>query len=116
MTRLELISPVAPFVGHNAFLRWSALQEAAFVDAYDGEKRVWSEEHVSEDFQIALTLQSKVSHKPTPALTLGLDHSMGDILQLAVPGRRQSDLYRRAIAMAKVCVGLLVSVKTGCIP
>ena len=23
---------VAPFVGHNAFLRWSALQDAAFVD------------------------------------------------------------------------------------
>ena len=26
---------VAPFVGHNAFLRWSALQDAAFVDPED---------------------------------------------------------------------------------
>jgi hypothetical protein len=51
---------VAPFVGHNAFLRWSALQEAAEVDDYDGMSRVWSETHVSEDFQIALNLQSKV--------------------------------------------------------
>jgi hypothetical protein len=52
---------VAPFVGHNAFLRWSALQECAEVDDYDGEKRVWSERHVSEDFQVALNLQTAVS-------------------------------------------------------
>ncbi len=26
---------VAPFVGHNAFLRWSALQDAAFNDPGD---------------------------------------------------------------------------------
>jgi membrane glycosyltransferase len=50
---------VAPFVGHNAFLRWSAIQECAQIDPYDGASRVWSESHVSEDFQIALTLQSK---------------------------------------------------------
>ncbi|GAA6010580.1 hypothetical protein JCM10207_007748 [Rhodosporidiobolus poonsookiae] len=37
----------APFMGHNAFLRWSALQHAA-LDNVDG--KVWSEEHVSEDF------------------------------------------------------------------
>jgi hypothetical protein len=49
---------VAPFVGHNAFLRWSALQECAQVDKEDGIARVWSESHVSEDFQIALSLQS----------------------------------------------------------
>lgn len=49
---------VAPFVGHNAFLRWSALQECAQVDKEDGISRVWSESHVSEDFQIALNLQS----------------------------------------------------------
>ena len=29
---------VAPFVGHNAFLRWSALQDAAFADEGDGGK------------------------------------------------------------------------------
>lgn len=55
---------VAPFVGHNAFLRWSALQDAASVDvdganAMDesGERKVWSEENVSEDFDMALRLQ-----------------------------------------------------------
>lgn len=50
---------IAPFVGHNAFLRWSALQEAAFVDT-DGEPKIWSENNVSEDFDMALRLQ--VSH------------------------------------------------------
>jgi cellulose synthase/poly-beta-1,6-N-acetylglucosamine synthase-like glycosyltransferase len=49
---------VAPFVGHNAFLRWSALQECAKVDKEDGIVRVWSESHVSEDFEISLSLQS----------------------------------------------------------
>ncbi|KAL7424393.1 hypothetical protein Q5752_000075 [Cryptotrichosporon argae] len=50
---------VAPFVGHNAFLRWSALQECMFVDPEDGVHKIWSEDHVSEDFQIALALQMK---------------------------------------------------------
>ncbi|KAF8346389.1 glycosyl transferase family group 2-domain-containing protein [Amanita rubescens] len=49
---------VAPFVGHNAFLRWSALQDAAFVDQ-DGIKKIWSESNVSEDFDMALRLQLK---------------------------------------------------------
>ncbi|KAH9918350.1 glycosyl transferase family group 2-domain-containing protein [Epithele typhae] len=48
---------VAPFVGHNAFLRWSALQDAAFVDEADGKKKIWSESNVSEDFDMALRLQ-----------------------------------------------------------
>ena len=49
---------VAPFVGHNAFLRWSALQDAAFKDARDGDtKKIWSETNVSEDFDMALRLQ-----------------------------------------------------------
>ena len=48
---------VAPFVGHNAFLRWSALQDAIFEDAGDNNKRkVWSEANVSEDFDMALRL------------------------------------------------------------
>ncbi len=53
---------VAPFVGHNAFLRWKALQDAAFVDPADkaakasGEERIWSESNVSEDFDMALRL------------------------------------------------------------
>ncbi|KAI0808303.1 glycosyl transferase family group 2-domain-containing protein [Fomes fomentarius] len=48
---------VAPFVGHNAFLRWSALQDAAFVDPADGKTKIWSESNVSEDFDMALRLQ-----------------------------------------------------------
>ncbi|KAK7018371.1 Glyco-trans-2-like domain-containing protein [Favolaschia claudopus] len=47
---------VAPFVGHNAFLRWSAIQDAAFVDE-DGLTKIWSESNVSEDFDMALRLQ-----------------------------------------------------------
>ncbi|KAF9053307.1 glycosyl transferase family group 2-domain-containing protein [Panaeolus papilionaceus] len=47
---------VAPFVGHNAFLRWSAVQDVAFVDPVDNKKKQWSENNVSEDFDIALRL------------------------------------------------------------
>ncbi|KAG6836896.1 hypothetical protein H0H93_001727 [Arthromyces matolae] len=50
---------VAPFVGHNAFLRWSALQEVAFVDPADGVEKIWSESNVSEDFDMALRLMGK---------------------------------------------------------
>ncbi|KAJ3710311.1 glycosyl transferase family group 2-domain-containing protein [Lentinula raphanica] len=50
---------VAPFVGHNAFLRWSAIQDAAFIDPDDGVKKIWSESNVSEDFDMALRLQLK---------------------------------------------------------
>lgn len=50
---------IAPFVGHNAFLRWSALQDAAFVDPADGKMKIWSESNVSEDFDMALRLQLK---------------------------------------------------------
>ena len=50
---------IAPFMGHNAFLRWSAIQEASFVDEEDGIRKVWSESHVSEDFDMALRLLMK---------------------------------------------------------
>jgi cellulose synthase/poly-beta-1,6-N-acetylglucosamine synthase-like glycosyltransferase len=51
---------VAPFVGHNAFLRWSALQDAMFEDSGDNnKKKIWSESNVSEDFDMALRLQLK---------------------------------------------------------
>ncbi|KAJ7583871.1 glycosyl transferase family group 2-domain-containing protein [Mycena floridula] len=50
---------VAPFVGHNAFLRWSAIQDAAFVDPADNLTKLWSEVNVSEDFDMALRLQLK---------------------------------------------------------
>jgi cellulose synthase/poly-beta-1,6-N-acetylglucosamine synthase-like glycosyltransferase len=48
---------VAPFVGHNAILRWSALQDVATYE--DGKNIFWSESHVSEDFDMALRLQIK---------------------------------------------------------
>ncbi|KAF8908094.1 glycosyl transferase family group 2-domain-containing protein [Gymnopilus junonius] len=47
---------VAPFMGHNAFLRWRAIQDAVFVDPADGKEKVWSETNVSEDFDMALRL------------------------------------------------------------
>ncbi|KAF8066798.1 glycosyl transferase family group 2-domain-containing protein [Lyophyllum atratum] len=50
---------VAPFVGHNAFLRWRALQDAALVDPKDGREKIWSETNVSEDFDMALRLMLK---------------------------------------------------------
>ena len=50
---------MAPFVGHNAFLRWSAIQDAAFVDPADGTRKIWSDTCVSEDFDLALRVQLK---------------------------------------------------------
>lgn len=47
----------AAFVGHNAFLRWSALQQVAYNDPTDGRQKWWSEAHVSEDFEMSLKLQ-----------------------------------------------------------
>ncbi|TKA62651.1 hypothetical protein B0A49_06523 [Cryomyces minteri] len=47
---------VAPFVGHNAFLRWEAVQSVGRKED-DGYVAYWSESHVSEDFDIALRLQ-----------------------------------------------------------
>lgn len=47
---------VAPFVGHNAFLRWSAVQDVAYFE--DETEKYWSEATVSEDFDMALRLQT----------------------------------------------------------
>ncbi|KAJ3283405.1 hypothetical protein HDU79_009093, partial [Rhizoclosmatium sp. JEL0117] len=47
----------APFVGHNAFLRWSAIKSVAFEE--DNTTKFWSDSHVSEDFDMALRLQIK---------------------------------------------------------
>ncbi|KAE9409847.1 hypothetical protein BT96DRAFT_953206 [Gymnopus androsaceus JB14] len=51
---------IAPFVGHNAFLRWRAIQDAAFSDPADNNRitkeKMWSESNVSEDFDMALRL------------------------------------------------------------
>ncbi|KAF3283186.1 hypothetical protein TWF970_001165 [Orbilia oligospora] len=46
----------APFVGHNAFIRWQALQSVVFRDR-DGQDKWWSESHVSEDFDLSFRLQ-----------------------------------------------------------
>ena len=46
-----------PFVGHNAVLRWQAIQDAAAFTDEDGYEKFWSESHVSEDFDMALRLQ-----------------------------------------------------------
>lgn len=43
----------SPFMGHNAFLRWSALQHQALANP---EGKIWSEDHVSEDFVMTLNL------------------------------------------------------------
>lgn len=45
----------APFVGHNTFIRWKAIQSIAFQE--DGRTKFWSESHVSEDFDVSLRLQ-----------------------------------------------------------
>jgi hypothetical protein len=61
---------VAPFVGHNAFLRWSAIQEVSFVDRpaskrsgkgsrQAGVRKYYSETSVSEDFSLSLKLLEK---------------------------------------------------------
>ena len=49
---------VAPFVGHNAMLRWAAVQEIAYDCPLDAREKYWSEETVSEDFDMALRLQT----------------------------------------------------------
>lgn len=47
---------ISPFVGHNAILRWSAVQQVCYEDE-DGYEKFWSESHVSEDFDMSLRLQ-----------------------------------------------------------
>ncbi|KAH7412026.1 glycosyl transferase family group 2-domain-containing protein [Phaeosphaeria sp. MPI-PUGE-AT-0046c] len=48
---------VAPFVGHNAILRWNAIQDIAYDCDMDKWEKFWSESTVSEDFDMALRLQ-----------------------------------------------------------
>lgn len=50
---------VAPFVGHNAWLRWSAVQNIAYDCKDDHREKYWSEATVSEDFDMALRLQTE---------------------------------------------------------
>lgn len=84
---------VAPFVGHNAFLRWSALQEIAFEQ--DGSKKYWSEEIVWEDFDLALRLQIPRIHYSICILHYGW-------LQRG----RLLDCVRRVDSMGETCLRL----------
>ncbi|KAK3112111.1 hypothetical protein LTR53_011951 [Teratosphaeriaceae sp. CCFEE 6253] len=45
----------APFVGHNTFIRWKAIQTVSWEE--DGITKYWSDSHVSEDFDVSLRLQ-----------------------------------------------------------
>jgi cellulose synthase/poly-beta-1,6-N-acetylglucosamine synthase-like glycosyltransferase len=45
----------APFVGHNTFIRWKAIQSIAWEE--DDMTKFWSDSHVSEDFDVSLRLQ-----------------------------------------------------------
>ena len=47
----------APFVGHNAYLRTSALLQVSERDPKTGQLITWSENSVSEDFDMSLRLQ-----------------------------------------------------------
>jgi hypothetical protein len=50
---------VAPFMGHNAYLRWSAMKEISKIVTLPNGKqqlKIWSEDHVSEDFVMALDM------------------------------------------------------------
>lgn len=102
---------VAPFVGHNAFLRWSALQDAAFEDpGDDNKKKIWSEENVSEDFDMALRLQvqflsesenASVSDRPSD-IAQGIHHSVVDLFGRRLQGRCLVDVRRRTEPVAEV--------------
>ncbi|GAA5852955.1 hypothetical protein JCM8547_004747 [Rhodosporidiobolus lusitaniae] len=51
----------APFMGHNAYLRWSAMQHQSLANPNNADNvwtknNVWSEEHVSEDFVMSLNM------------------------------------------------------------
>jgi cellulose synthase/poly-beta-1,6-N-acetylglucosamine synthase-like glycosyltransferase len=49
----------APLVGHNAILRWAAVQKAAKKDTVEeGSLLFWAVDRVSEDFDLAFRLQT----------------------------------------------------------
>lgn len=59
--RESLLHTLLPFSRPclRSFLRWEALQDAAFIDPADEKQKIWSESNVSEDFDMALRLQLK---------------------------------------------------------
>lgn len=62
---------VAAFVGHNAFLRWTAIQEAATLREEDNFTVFWSESHVSEDFELSLKMHALGYHVRYAVYTMG---------------------------------------------
>ncbi|MCJ1309766.1 hypothetical protein MMC25_003427 [Agyrium rufum] len=65
ITFIVACGDIPPFVGHNALLRWSALQDVAIQpDASPKSpnqslfEHYWSENTVSEDFELAIRLQT----------------------------------------------------------
>lgn len=48
----------SPFVGHNAFVRWKAIQDVAMDTGNPDYVMYWSEYHISEDFNMSIRLQS----------------------------------------------------------
>jgi cellulose synthase/poly-beta-1,6-N-acetylglucosamine synthase-like glycosyltransferase len=49
---------ISPLVGHNVVLKWGVMKECAFVDE-KGILKFWSENRVSEDFDICIRMQNK---------------------------------------------------------
>jgi hypothetical protein len=106
---------VAPFIGHNAFLRWKAIQSIKFTSD-DGRELFWSENHVSEDFDVALRLQAKGfvlrlatygKHRLSPSVFPAGSQLINCHRQGRVQGRCLADRHGRAIALGKVLVWLL---------
>lgn len=48
---------MAPLMGHNVFLRWTALQEVQGKIDDQNECSIFSSKHVSEDYELAMRLQ-----------------------------------------------------------
>ncbi|KAJ1025962.1 hypothetical protein NDA16_002587 [Ustilago loliicola] len=48
---------MAPLMGHNVFLRWTTLQQVADKKLLQEERQIFSSQHVSEDYELAMRLQ-----------------------------------------------------------
>ena len=64
---------------NSRFLRWKAIQDAAFVDPADGQEKIWSESNVSEDFDMALRLLLKGYIIRCVLLAVTVVHSSGSL-------------------------------------